>query len=478
MATVSREITSFWTALKSMRQSPTPNGYNPSPYSLQEMRIITGNADAEYGNVDGAEIIMVSKSGTNNFHGSAFEYFENQNFAANSWGDNYGGLTKTKFHQHQFGGAVGGPIFRNKLFFFGDYEGFRNVSSPSEAGASVPDALERAGNFSEAAAVEGYSIWHTSNGTDAATEYPNDTIPSIVNPVAKYLFAHPELLPLPNHPANPSTVTGNNYVGFSAGQHINNQGDGRIDYTISNHDTLMVKGTYGDAHDFLSEQQPIEIMQFPLTNDYPFAIGVIDWIHTFSPSLVNELRAGYSRIVEDTETSDPTGVFGKNGDSIVGIPFPNQPIPGFSLMGLNQTDNNSVGTQAAAGTKAIDNNFDYGDYITWVHGNYITRFGAQFVRYQENYVQPSNLGGLLGNFGYTGTYTANYNGTGSNGEGFADFELDKSQFAQVSGVTGAFGSRQWRDAYYVQDDWKVFPSLTINLGLRYAYDQPMYEAHA
>src|SRR5665213_2655536 len=145
------------------------SGYNPSPYALQEMRIITGNADAEYGNVDGAEVIMVSKSGTNSFHGSAFEYFENQNFAANTWSNNYGGLTKTKFHQHQFGGAVGGPIFRNKLFFFADYEGFRNVSPPSEAGASVPDALERMGNFSEAAAVEGYSIWDTSKGTNTAT---------------------------------------------------------------------------------------------------------------------------------------------------------------------------------------------------------------------------------------------------------------------------------------------------------------------
>jgi hypothetical protein len=449
------------------------NGYNPSPYSLQEMRVITGNADAEYGNVDGAEIIMVSKAGTNNFHGSAFEYFENQNLGANSWGNDYSDLSKTKFHQHQFGGAVGGPIFKNKLFFFADYEGMRNIQPPSQATASVPDALERAGNFSEAAAVEGYSVWDTSGGTNNATEYPNDTIPAIVNPVANYLFAHPELLPLPNHPASPSTVTANNYVGLSAVQHINNQGDGRIDYTLSTHDTLMIKGTYGDAHD-ATTQQPLAISLFPVTDNYPFAMGVIDWIHTFSPSLVNELRAGYSRIVEDTEATDPTGVFGTNGDSIVGIPFPNQPIVGFSQMAISQTDNSSYGDNIQAGTKAIDNNFDYGDDLTWVHGNHVTRFGAQFVRYQENYVQPSNLGGLLGNFGYIGIYTS---AGPSPGEGYADFELDKAQYAQVSGVTGAFGARQWRDAFYVQDDWKLFPNLTVNLGLRYAYDQPMYEAH-
>ncbi len=449
------------------------SGYNPSPYSLQEERIITGNSDAEYGNVDGAEVIMVSKAGTNNFHGSAFEYFENQNFAANAWSNGRNKVTKTKFHQHQFGGAIGGPIFKNKLFFFADYEGFRNVSPPSEATASVPSLLERAGNFSEVKTIEGNGIWDTSNGTNTATEYPNDTLPAIVNPVAQYLFAHPELLPLPNHPAQFATVTGGNYLGISAGQHINDQGDGRIDYTLSGHDTLMVKGTYGDAHDEFN-RQPLIISLFPVTHKYPFAMGVIDWVHTFSPSLVNELRAGYSRIVADTETSDPTGVFGKNGDSIVGIPFQNQPIVGFTQMAVSATDNSSYGDDVSSGAKAIDNNFDYGDDITWVHKNHITRFGAQFIRYQENYVQPGNLGGLLGIFGFNGLYTA---GPNSVGEGYADFELDKAQSAQVSGVSGTFGSRQWRDAYYIQDDWKVLPNVTVNLGLRYAYDQPMYEAH-
>ena len=418
------------------------SGYNPSPYSLQEMRIITGNADAEYGNVDGAEIIMVSKAGTNQFHGSAFEYFQNQNFAANTWSNDYSGAAKTKFHQHQFGGAIGGPIFKNKLFFFADYEGFRYSNPPSEALASVPSALEREGNFSEVAAIEGNGIWNTSNGTNTATEYPGDTLPAIVNPVATYLFAHPELLPLPNHPAQPGTVTTGNYLGLSATQHGNDQGDGRIDYTLSGHDTLMVKGTYGDAHDE-TNQQPLPISLFPVNNDFPFAMGVIDWIHTFSPSLVNELRAGYSRVVEDSETSDPTGVFGTNGDSIVGIPFPNQPIVGFTQMGLSATDNGSYGDQVSAGQKAIDNNFDYGDDLTWVHGNHITRFGVQFIRYQENYVQPGNLGGELGVFNFTGAYTT---GGASVGEGNADFELDKAASAQVSGVTGPFGARQWRDA--------------------------------
>jgi hypothetical protein len=299
--------------------------------------------------------------------------------------------------------------------------------------------------------------------------------------VAVYLFAHPELLPLPNRAPNPGTVSTNDYQNPVTNKNINNQGDGRLDYTLSSHDTLMVKGTYGDAYDYPSNA--VTPVLFPVQDNYPFAMGVVDWIHTFSPSLVNEARAGYSRIVFDTETSDPSGVFGTNGDSLLGIGYPGkQPLPGFTNMYIQGSDAGSFGTNIAAGTKTIDNNFDYSDDVTWVHGKHITRAGLQFVRYQENYISPSNLGGLNGYISYFADYTANYNcggptGICSNGDGLADFELDKAEVALVSQATGPFGARQWRDAYYVQDDWKLFPNLTLNLGLRYSYDQPMYEAH-
>jgi hypothetical protein len=454
------------------------SGYNPNPFSLQETRVITGNPDAEYGNVDGAEILYVTKAGTNQFHGNAYEYFENQNFAANSWSNNYNRVAKGKYHQHQFGGQVGGPIFRNKLFFFADYSGLR-YSNSTLGLASVATPLERTGNFSEVAAIDGNAIFDTSNGLLAETPYPNATIPAIVNPVATYIFAHPEYYPLPNR-APTNGVNVNNYQNPVTNNNLNDQGDGRLDYTLSSHDTLMVKGTYGDAHDYPSN--PVIPVLFPLTDNYPFAMGVIDWIHTFSPLFVNEFRAGYSRIVADTETSDPSGNFGTHGDTLLGIGFPGaQPLPGFTNMFIQGSNTGSFGTNIAAATKTVDNNFDYGDDVTWVHGRHITRMGAQFVRYQENYVAPSNLGGQNGYISYFADYTANYNGNNgfaySGGDGLADFELDKAEVALLSGVSGPFGARQWRDAYYVQDDWKVLPNVTVNLGLRYAYDQPMYEAH-
>jgi hypothetical protein len=433
---------------------------------------------------------MVTKAGTNQFHGSVYEYFENQDFQADSYGNHYNNIPQADFGQNLFGGAVGGPIFRNKLFFFGDYEGLQ-FSNPGTGLASAPSALERTGNFSEVDAIEGNPIFNTTGGTNTEFQYDAggvlDQIPAILNPVANYLFANPQYLPVSNHAANPGTVSLNNYTAPVTYYKVNNQGDGRLDYTLSSHDTLMIKGSYGDAYDYQSK--PVIPVEFPLTDEYPFAMGVVDWIHTFSPSLVNEFRPGYSRIIQDTETSDPSGGFGTNGDTLMDVGYPGkQPLPGFSYILQYYSDNNSFGTQGAAGTKTIDNNFDYGDDITWVHGKHITRMGAQFVRYQENYISPSNIGGENGTFAYFEDYTANYNGGGtgpccgasavySNGDSFADFEVDSAEVATVAGVTGPFGARQWRHAVYGQDDWKVRPNFTLNLGLRFAYDQPMYEAH-
>ena len=117
-------------------------GYNPSPYSIQEVHVITGNADAEYGNVNGGEVVMVTKNGTNQFHGSVFEYHEDGGLTANTWANKDVGNARASYTQNQFGAAVGGPIFKNKLFFFGNYEGFRN-NSTGDGSAGVPTSAMR-----------------------------------------------------------------------------------------------------------------------------------------------------------------------------------------------------------------------------------------------------------------------------------------------------------------------------------------------
>ncbi|MGC2617528.1 MAG: carboxypeptidase regulatory-like domain-containing protein [Acidobacteriaceae bacterium] len=469
--------------------------YNPAPDSIAEERVITGNANAEYGNVNGGEVLVVTKAGTNHFHGSLYEYYQDNNLAsANSWANNYEGLPITPFTQNQYGGTIGGPILRNKLFFFGDYEGFR-YHSGGLAKDSVATADMRTGDFHELWDTNQIQLFNTNNGGaySAATPYGNcavtltncNQIP-VTNSVAKYLFAHPDIYPLPNVAPLAGTVDTNNYEGFSKSQTHNNQGDVRVDYTLSAKDALTGRYSIGDAYDL--PVHSVLAITFPTANDYPFQSLMASWVHTFTPNLQNEFRAGVSRVVwNQQEPFDSTGDFAKGGDATVGIPFPNQPFPGFSQMQIGALGSAETwpGTTALA-TEFHENNFFYTDNLTWQHGKHNTKFGVQIVRYQQNSFYPGNAG-ALGSFSYSGEYTANPSAatacgpaggaTSCPGYAFADFVIDNSAGDQIGGVAGPVGYRQYRNAGYAQDDWRALPNLTLNLGLRYGFDQPMYEVN-
>jgi hypothetical protein len=349
----------------------------------------------------------------------------------------------------------------------------------------------RTGDFHELWTVNQIQLYDTNNGGayDSATPYGNcavsltncNQIP-VVNSAAKFLFAHPDIYPLPNATPHSGTVDLYNYQGSFRSQTHNNQGDVRVDYTLSPKDTLMGRYSIGDAYD-LPVTSTLAIT-FPTANDYPFQSFALDWTHTFSPSLQNQFRAGVSRTVWLQQTPyDSTGLFGTNGDNVLGIPFPNQPFEGFSQMNFSSNESN-VGTTALA-TTFHENNFFYSDDLVWQHGTHTMHFGAQIVRYQQNSFYPGNAG-AMGSFSYGGQYTANPTSSACGvsgatfpcpGYGYADFVLDEADNDQVGGVAGPVGYRQYRNAYYAQDDWRVRPNLTLNIGLRYGYDQPLYEVN-
>lgn len=448
------------------------SAYSPAPDAISEMRVITGNANAEYGNVNGGEVLVITKGGSNHYHGSVYDYFQDNYMSANSWANNFSSVKLQPYTQDQYGATIGGPILRDKLFFFGDYLGFR-YHTGGVAKATVATARMRTGDFSEVYGGEygGVQLWNNQNGAgySNATMYTNNQI-SIVNPVAKYLFAHPEAYPMPN--TTPVYADLDNYTGVSKSQTHNDQGDLRVDFKATERDSIMGRYTYGSATDFYI-LYPLPAV-FPASNTYPFQSAVANWVHTFSPAWTNEFRAGVARTIWlQGIPHDLTGDFGMAGNAKVGIPFPNQPFPGFSEMNFSTFESN-VGT-AAGVNEFHENNFYYGDDLTWQHGTHTTRFGVQILRYQQNSWYAGNAG-AMGQFAYNGEYTGNGN-TGSPGYGFADFVLDESDGATVGGVAGPNGQRQYRNAWYVQDDWRIRPNLTLNLGLRYAYDQPIYEVN-
>jgi hypothetical protein len=411
-------------------------GYSPNVDALGEVRIITGNSTAEYGNANGGQVVMVTKSGTNHFHGNAFFFGENQNLNANTWAANQTGAARAPFNRAIFGGTLGGPIFHDKLFFFVDYQGARQHNSTVEL-RTVVSAADRVG-------------------------------PGITNPAAIYLFANPDLYPGPNTVTNTSV----NYVGSSAQATNNNQGDIKIDWTATQKDTISGRFSIGRENDGYSKVAlPTDI---PTNNNDPYTGFIINWTHVISNSLVNDARAGMGRTRYIQTPTDVSGKWGLTGNAKLGIPG-TQLVPGFSTLVIGNGANSGTvddigapqgqdgnGSYGGIDSDSIVNAFTYGDNLTWQHGKQTIKFGAQILRYQENRYYSGN-DGTLGFFNFNGSVQ--------------DFLSDQVTTEAQGALTGRWGQRQYRDAFFVQDDYKLSPTLTINLGLRWEYDQPYTEVN-
>ena len=444
--------------------------YNPAPDAIQEIKVISANAPAEYGNANGGDVVNVLKSGTNRFHGSAYAFLQNANLDANTWGNKHQIpiVPINPYTQTIFGGTIGGPIIHSKLFFFADYEGVRRHTGGTGL-ASVLTGDMRAGNFSALNNV-GIQLYNTQNNY---TPYVGNQLPAVLNPVAQFLFAHPELYPLPNA-APTDGLLQNNFQGPTRTFVDNNQGDFKVEWDPRDADKIT--GFYGQS-DAFDGQTAVLAISFPSQNVYPTKLGGGMWVHIFSPNIVNAARIGFTRVRWDNSIpTDPTGIFGLNGNKVVGIPFGAQIYPGFSGQSIN---NNASYLGTPANIQVIrDNTFSYGDNLTWQHSKHYFSMGVEAIRYQQNYYNANNFG-FLGTFTYSGSFTSNPNPDVTNGAGYgpADFVLDRVSQAEIAGPNGLVGNRQWRTAGFFQDDWKIMPNLTLNLGIRYEYDQPWYEVN-
>ena len=441
-------------------------GYNPAPDAIAELRVVSANANASYGNASGGAVVTILKSGTNRYHGSAYGFLQNQNMDANSWVNGLTNSPITKYTQTIFGGTFGGPIRRDKLFFFVDYEGVRRHSAQQQQAASLLTPAMLTGDFSALLNPSlpngSLQLYNTQNGF---TPYSNNQVP-VNNPVAQYLAAHPDIYPAPNTPPTDGLIQ-NDYVGPQESSVTNNQEDFKVDWTPNDLNKFSGFYSQGTGADFTSAIIPVF---FPAHSTYPTKIAGASFVHTFSPTIVNEFRFGFTRVRWNNGVpSDPSGLFGTKGNSIVGIPFTNQTYIGFS--GQNLGNNASFIGTSANPQVFTDNTFNYTDNLTWQHGRHLFTIGGQAIRYQQNYLNAGNVG-FLGTFGYTGQYTALPSGSGY---GPADFVLDLVQNESVASPTGNVGNRQWRIAGYFQDDFKLSAKLTLNLGIRYQYDQPWYE---
>jgi outer membrane receptor protein involved in Fe transport len=441
-------------------------GYNVAPDAIQEVKVISANAPATYGNVNGGDVVTVLKSGTNQFHGSLYEYLENQNLSANTFANKFSGNPITRFTQSIFGGTIGGPIVKNKLFFFADYEGVRNHHGGLGT-ASVLSVRQRQGDFSELL-TQSTPVQLYDPLNNFAPYINNQGVP-INNPVVRYLLAHPQYYPLPNRTPTDGLIQ-NNYQGSTNGYIDNDQGDIKIEWDPRQTDKITGFYSQGISRDATNA---VLAITFPNQDVYPDHIGGATWVHTFSPSTVNEARVGFTRIRWDSNIPfDSTGNFA-NGNSVVGIPSAAPPqFSGFAFQGVGNSTLTGVGVPGQAQVLR-DNTFSYGDNLTIQHGKHLLSLGAQLQRYQQNFALYGN-GGQLGTFNFSGQFSAL---PGGNGYGPADWLLDRASQQTISLSNGFFGQRQYRVAGFIQDDWKVTDRLTLNLGLRYEYDSPYSEVN-
>jgi hypothetical protein len=465
-------------------------GYTPAPDAIEEFNLITNNAPAEFGNFMGGIVSASIKSGTNSVHGDLWEFFRNDVLNANQWENKINpdapAIPRPALRYNMFGATIGGPIVKNKLFFFADYQGQRFDFPPTSSYISVFTPAEMQGNFgallTQATPIQLYNPCQGStgqNGTpcEAAAvrqPFPGNQIPiSMISPVAAKLFAS-SLYPK----AINNNLT-NNALQQTGNSLNSNQGDLRIDYRISDKDQLSGRFTRAMQVDPTTNSQPL-LGNAEVTGPIWSTVG--DWTHTLSNTLVNDMRFGWNHIVLNTGTSWDSSV-GNFGTSL-GIPNSN-PAGLIGLLGLDF----GGGTPSQAGTGILTNIgnsmvtqsfnsqvWQYDDSLTWTRGRHTLKFGGEYMFDIITVFYSGNSGSLGGmTFGPNFTASSALDPAANTGQGMADFFL---------GLPTAFGrgltSGNWVQTSnifsgFAQDSWRVTDHLTLSLGLRYEAHTPWVE---
>ncbi len=411
----------------------------PNPDAVQEFRVISNNYSAEYGRSVGAIVNVVTKSGTNEYHGSVFEFLRNR--ALNS--RNFFEPDTTPLVQNQFGATLGGPVIKDRVFFFGSYQGFRRATQAFNNGAVVPTAAERSGNFSASVDSRGRPIVIR----DPLTRQPfsGNLIPKErLNTVAVNFLNR--AIPLPNDPARSP-----NALSARAGTPIdNNQYLGKVDYILSPQNRLSAAYFY--AKNIVTSRFSGNIdFQFANTNSIQHNLNVHEY-WTISPSMVNHLHGNLSRTVGLVQVfpSDVTMI--TLGARNFG-PLPEGPImpPSFNVTGY-------FNAATPGGGDRQSNKWRLADAVDWIRGRHSLKFGVEGAVVRFHDITPS--GRLGGQFAFDGTFTGN---------GMGDLLLGQVLNWQYGPATDKYNDT-WSLAGFVQDNFRASPKLVLNLGVRYDLD--------
>lgn len=440
----------------------------PSVDALQEMKVQTSLYAAEFGRTAGGVINFVTKSGTNEFHGSLFEFLRNEKLDAR----NFFSAVKAPYKQNQFGGSLGGPIKKNRLFFFGDYEGFRQHQGQTFTD-SVPTAAERQGNFAGLFPIFDplSTAPNPANPSQSIrSRFTNDQIPaSRMDPVAvKYINLYP--LPLTNSLAN-------NYTYQPMKTQNNDTMDARGDYRFSDADMVFARYSLNNTNTVIPPGCPLAANGMsPVcdtgrsgTASQRAQNAQLSDTHVFGPRLVMELKGGFSRYYI---YSLPVN-YGKNYSQQLGLTGINVDSDSSGLAIVSMSGLTSLGDWTYIPLLTLNNMFQETGSINYLRGAHNVKIGADLRRRQTSVFQSATS---KGQFNFDSNLTNDPSGAVSgSGNAVASFLLGYPASTTRSKFLVFPGLRNWESDMYVQDDWRVTHWLTLNLGLRYEYFGPTTE---
>jgi len=457
---------------------------HPSLDTIAEFNVITNPYSAEYGRSPGGVVSVNTKSGSNRFHGLAYEYVRNNYFDANDFFSDRYHLRKPKYNQNQFGGNLGGPILKNRLFFFVDYEGTR-IKQGVLRTATVPLPNERIGDFSPAtSAAVGVKYPTIYDPTTCAPAYSgshckpfaNNTVPTDrLDPTMQKLFA---LFPLPNTTTVGSPANLNNFVRNALLTDFEKNYDARVDWAPSSSDTIFARYNYSDRQrdipgylGGLADGTSTSAWGNQILKAHSLVLG---WTHVLNQRMVNEFRFGWVRDYSYAQ-QQPFALNQQAGSFVPGIPT-NPAIGG----GVPLTSFSNFAFEGSADflpKKQVPMQFQYNDTFSVVFGRQTLKVGASVYLPMRNVFQDEP--GTRGDLGFTGVFTCQHSAPGKcvsgTGLSYADGLLGAVQSTQLTNVLFV-DQRIWMASGFAEDDWKVTPRLTLNLGLRYDFATPPLEA--
>jgi Carboxypeptidase regulatory-like domain/TonB dependent receptor len=426
-------------------------GVRPSVDAIQEVRIQSNAYTAEVGRSAGAIVDVITKAGANQFHGTAYEFLRNTALNANAYA--FGAIIpKPAWHQNQFGGSFGGPIRKDKTFFFGDYEGLRIVKGLNPALTTVPTAYERNS---------------LTTGVADFTDNPAINLKVPASQFDKVGLAYLSLYPLPTSPG-----LSNNFVSAPTQTQFSTTYDARVDHHFNDSNLFFARYTYNAVSTFIPglfptvQEAGVTISPGGNSSSYPGQAqdnaqqAQLNYVHTFTPSLVLELQAGYTLL----NNGQPPLNYGVNVNQAFGQPNINISLKdsGLAPVTISGAGNNLGQTTPV---HYLENNFQYNGTVTWTRGKHNIKMGGGVLRRQ---------------------FTVTNIDTGKGSWTFSNFATLLSQYIPNSPFVGYSSvSRQniitlphyrtWEPHVFVQDDWRLRPKLTLNLGIRYDYYTPFSE---